>query len=230
MKASKHGLAQIKKHEGLRLVSYRDPVGIWTIGYGHTSRSGNPPRVVGGMKITHAEANEIFERDVQTFADGLAKLIHVPLTQGQTDALISLAYNIGLGAFKGSTLLRRLNARDYEGAAREFPRWRKAGGRVLNGLVARRAAEKAMFLSDTKLVQYEEAKHSREVEPDNGKPLGKSTTVWTAILAAASNAIMAVVGLGKSQPILAAFMVLVGIGFAVYLIRERKRHAEEGMI
>ena len=226
MKLSRNGLAQIKKHEGVKLESYRDPVGIWTIGMGHTSMAG-PPHVVGGMKITLAEANTIFRRDVQKFADGVAVLIHVPLTQGQADALVSLAYNIGLGAFKNSTLLRRLNARDYEGAAREFPRWRKAGGRVLNGLVARRAAEKALFLSNTSLL---EDRQPREVEPDNGKPLVKSTTVWTAILAAASNALMAVVGLGKSQPILAGFMVVLAVGFAVYLIRERKRHAVEGMI
>jgi hypothetical protein len=99
------------------------------------------------MIINEAKAQEFFEQDTNWVEAAIAKLVKVPLNQNQYDALASLIFNIGEGAFSKSTLLRKLNAKDYEGAANEFVRWNKQAGKVLNGLVKRRAEEMAVFLS-----------------------------------------------------------------------------------
>jgi lysozyme len=82
---------------------------------------------------------------VRKFEAGVKRLVKVPLAQGQFDALVSFSFNVGLGALGSSTLLRKLNAGDYRGAAAEFPRWNKAGGKVYEGLTRRRAAERSLF-------------------------------------------------------------------------------------
>jgi len=143
MKISQAGLDLIKRFEGCRLEAYQDAVGIWTIGYGHTGPNVNP-----GLKITQAQADVILAQDVERFASGVAANVKVGLTQPEFDALVSFAFNVGLGAFRGSTLLRLLNDNaDRTVVASQFLRWNKAGGRVLEGLTKRRNAEKALFLS-----------------------------------------------------------------------------------
>ncbi len=144
MRTSPAGRAFIGRHEGLRLSAYRDAAGIWTIGYGHTAAAG-PPVPVAGMAITAAEADTILGRDLARFEAAVARLVTVALSQGEFDALVSFAFNVGEGALARSTLLKRLNAGDRAGAAAEFGRWNKAGGRVLAGLTRRRAEERAMF-------------------------------------------------------------------------------------
>lgn len=139
MQISKAGLDLIKKFEGLYLKAYRCPAGVPTIGYGHTAG------VAMGQTITQQQADDYLRRDVRQFERAVARLVTVPLTQGQFDALVSFAFNLGEGALAQSTLLRLLNAGDYAGAAAQFDRWNKAGGRVLPGLVRRRAAERALF-------------------------------------------------------------------------------------
>lgn len=139
MQISKAGLDLIKEFEGLYLKAYRCPAGVPTIGYGHTAG------VVMGQTITKQQADDYLRRDVRQFERAVARLVSVPLTQGQFDALVSFAFNLGEGALAQSTLLRLLNAGDYAGAAAQFDRWNKAGGRVLPGLVRRRAAERALF-------------------------------------------------------------------------------------
>jgi lysozyme len=141
MTISDAGLNLIKRFEGLRLTAYDDGVGIATVGYGHTKG------VRLGDKITEEQATDFLRVDVAEAADAVARLVTVALTQNQRDALISLVFNIGTGAFEGSTLLRKLNAGDHAGAAEEFTRWNKGGGRVLAGLVRRRAAERELFMS-----------------------------------------------------------------------------------
>jgi lysozyme len=140
MQASEKAYALIKRFEGLRLTSYQDPVGIWTIGYGTTQ--GVEPH----QTITEAEAEAMLRRAVQRIEDILGSAIHVPLTQDQFDACICLSYNVGQGNFTKSTLLAKLNARDYEGAANEFTKWIHAAGAALPGLVRRRVAERDLFL------------------------------------------------------------------------------------
>ena len=145
MQTSDRGRALIRQHEGLRLEAYQDPVGVWTIGFGHTSAAG-PPAVYKGMRITAAGADEILRTDLRKFEGYVASAVKVPLNQNQFDALVSFTLNLGSENLRSSTLLKRLNAGDYFGAADQFAVWNRAGGKVLPGLVKRRAAERALFL------------------------------------------------------------------------------------
>ena len=144
-KTNPAGIALIKHFEGLRLTAYQDPVGIWTIGYGHTSMAGPPP-VVEGMTITAAEAEAILKQDLDLFERGVADALTIITNDDQFSAMVSFAFNVGLGAFRNSTLLRKHNAGDFAGAADEFPRWIYADGQILPGLVRRRQAERALYL------------------------------------------------------------------------------------
>ena len=135
------GLELIKSFEGLRLNSYLDAVGGWTIGYGHTRTAGP------GQRISLAQATALLREDVSTFEKAVTRAVQVPITANQYAALVSFAYNVGVGALNSSTLLRRLNAGDTYGAANELLRWNRAGGRVLAGLTRRREAERTLFLS-----------------------------------------------------------------------------------
>jgi lysozyme len=138
----------VKRWEGLRLDAYQDVAGFWTIGYGHLIRPGERFHPYGPVKrITEAEAAALLQADMASARNAVAQYVRVPLTAGQRAALESLAFNIGSGAFASSTLVRKLNAGDYAGAAEEFARWNKAGGAVVQGLANRRADERAVFLS-----------------------------------------------------------------------------------
>lgn len=140
MDLSLAGLAHLKQFEGLRLQPYKDSAGLWTIGYGHLLKPGE-----WWDSITEQFATQLLADDVGTAEDAVNSLVKVPMTQPQFDALVSFVYNVGVGAFRRSTLLRKLNAGDYAGAAGQFPLWRNAGGRLVQGLVNRRAAEVALF-------------------------------------------------------------------------------------
>lgn len=144
MHTSQRGIDLIKSSEGLRLTAYPDPATggePWTIGYG-TTRGVKP-----GMKITATQAEEYLKTDVGRFEPELARLVKVPLTQHQWDALMCFVYNLGSANLASSTLLKLLNAGDYARAADQFPRWNKAAGKEMPGLTKRRAAEQALFLS-----------------------------------------------------------------------------------
>lgn len=142
MKTSALGIALIKQFEGLRTGAYLDAAGIWTIGYGHTGAD-----VRSGARIDTAQADRLLRQDLSVAEEAVRALVTVPLAQASFDALASFVFNVGANAFAGSTLLRKLNAGDPEGAAAEFERWRHAGGRVLPGLLRRRIAERTLFLS-----------------------------------------------------------------------------------
>lgn len=146
MKTSDRGIALIKHHEGVRLTAYADPVGVLTIGYGHTSAAG-APQVTPGMKITQAGADAILRQDLAKFEKYVTDAVKVPLNQNEFDALVSFTFNLGPGNLRSSTLLKKLNAGDRAGAADEFLKWTKAGGKTLPGLVKRREAERALFLT-----------------------------------------------------------------------------------
>ena len=141
MKPSERGLALIRQFEGLRLSAYRCAAGVLTIGWGTTKG------VKMGMEITRDEADRLLLEDAQRFADHVKALVKVPLNQNQTDALAALVYNIGPSAFAQSTLLKRINDGRHDLAASEFERWVNAGGKRINGLVRRRAAERALYES-----------------------------------------------------------------------------------
>ena len=140
---SPDGLAILQYFESCRLEAYWDADGkVWTIGWGDTG-----PDVVKGLRITQAEADERLKRRLaREFVPGVLASLARPVSQAQLDAMVDLAYNIGVGAFQGSTLVRLFNAGDQAGAAEQFPRWNKSGGKVLLGLRRRRAADRARFL------------------------------------------------------------------------------------
>ena len=139
MNTSDAGLDLIKSHEGLRLRAYLDSVEIPTIGYGHTRG------VELGMTCDEAQADAWLRDDVKIAERCVNGLVTVPLTQGEFDALVSFVFNLGCANLRESTLLRKLNDSDYDGAAQEFARWNHAGGEVVAGLTARRQAERQRF-------------------------------------------------------------------------------------
>jgi len=139
MKVSNAGVDLIKRFEGVKLKAYRDSVGIPTIGYGHTHA------VKDGDVITGQQADEFLREDLAVAELAVNTNVRVPISQGQFDAMVSFVFNLGAGNFVKSTLLKKLNAGDYDGASAEFGRWVQAGGKTLPGLVKRRAAEREMF-------------------------------------------------------------------------------------
>jgi GH24 family phage-related lysozyme (muramidase) len=139
------GLSLIKSFEGLRLDAYICPAGVATIGYGTTKINSQAVKVPS--VITESQANDYLKTDVKAFEQSVNSAVSVPVTQNQFDALVSFTYNLGAGNLRSSTLLKKLNAGDYAGAADEFPKWNKAGGKELAGLTRRRNAERDLFLS-----------------------------------------------------------------------------------
>jgi GH24 family phage-related lysozyme (muramidase) len=139
-KVNRNGLNLIKEFEGCKLKAYQDSVGVWTIGYGHTKG------VKRGQVITQKQADDIFEADINIFAEGVDDLIDNDVNDNEFAAIVSLAFNIGLSAFGRSSLLRAVNRGDFDTAANEFLKWNKAKGKVLAGLTRRRKAERTLFL------------------------------------------------------------------------------------
>ena len=137
-------LVGIATHEGYRGEAYKDTVGIPTLGFGETAG------VKMGDKTTPERALVQLLESTEKHADAIRQCIHVPLYQHEFDAYVSLAYNIGAGNFCRSTLVKKLNAKDYAGACDEIKRWNKVGGKVLPGLVIRREAEYRMCKGEAK--------------------------------------------------------------------------------
>jgi lysozyme len=133
----------VKRAEGFRSRTYKCPAGLDTIGYG-TTRGVRP-----GMVVTEAEATQMLIRDLDGAARDVLRLVKAPLTPGQFDALVSFVFNVGATSFAKSTMLVRLNAGDYEGAAAQFGRWVYAKGKKLPGLVERRRQEEQLFRAGT---------------------------------------------------------------------------------
>lgn len=153
MNLSSQGQQLIKSFEGLRLTAYRDVAGVWTIGYGSTRYHDGRPVKPGDKLINAVQASAIFANTLGQYEDAVNSNVKVPLTQCQFDALVSFTYNEGTFAFKESTLLRKLNTKDYAGAADQFLVWNKitdpkTGRKVeYDTLTKRRAAERRLFLS-----------------------------------------------------------------------------------
>lgn len=144
MKTGEAGIALIKSYEKLRLKAYAATAdekarGIWTIGWGHIAD------VREGDTCTEAEAEAFLREDLADAEKAVNDSVTVPLNQNQFDALVSFTFNVGTGAFRSSTMLRKLNDGNYDGAAMEFARWNKQSGQVLNGLTKRRAEERDLF-------------------------------------------------------------------------------------
>ena len=140
MKISQRGIDLIKSFEGCRLTAYKCPAGIWTIGFGTTGTA-----IKEGLVWSQAQADEALAKHLEEFSRGVTDLLKVSVTQGQFDALVSFAYNVGPGALRKSTLLKMLNDGDYSGAAGQFIRWINKGSSFEAGLRRRREAERQMF-------------------------------------------------------------------------------------
>jgi lysozyme len=220
MNMNEPGLALIRDAEGLRLRAYRDATGIWTIGYGHTSAAG-APKVVSRLEITRDEAETILARDVATFARGVASAVTVPLNDDQFSALVSFAYNVGLGNFRSSSVLKAVNAADFEAVPQRLALWVKAGGKTLPGLIKRRAAEAALFTKQDEVAS--------PVDTPRGKPVTHSTTIWAAaltVILATTNHIAQIVG----YTVLGLALTAATIAAAIWIIRERiKKSQQEGI-
>lgn len=190
MKTSSEGLALIKRWEADpehvkagRFPSYRDVGGVWTIGYGHTG-----PDVRQGMAIDETEAAALLIKDIATAEKAVNAAVAVPLAQHQFDALVSFTFNVGVGAFKGSTLLKKLNKGDYEAVPAQLARWNRAtvNGKktVVPGLVNRRAAEAGLWAKGSFVSGGAVA-----VGESDGKPALQSAGATGGMLAAASGVI-----------------------------------------
>ncbi len=158
MRVSQKCIEQIKKDEGVRNKPYQCPALLWTVGVGHVIDPNHAkvpmadrkalPIPAGWDRVLSAdEIDEILRKDLNRFEAGVLRLIKVPLTQGQFDALVSFSFNVGLGNLQNSTLRMKVNRSEFEAAAEQFLVWTKAGGKVLPGLVKRRTHEKEMFES-----------------------------------------------------------------------------------
>ena len=236
MQISPPGIELIKEFEGLRLKAYLCPAKVWTLGYGHTTSAG-PPVVQPGMTITSREAEGILKADLVKYEAGVLKLVKTPLTQGQFDALVSFAFNCGVGALAKSTLLKRVNAGRFDAVPAELMKWTKAKGRELPGLVRRRRAEAALWraVDEAAPIDPDEAGAVPEL-PQPPNTMAKSREGNAAIAAGGAAAITAVgeaaTHVGTLSDALGRPAVLVMIGIALICgaiwFWRRERLREEG--
>ena len=204
------GLNLIKQWEGLRLEAYLCPAKVWTIGYGHTATAKK------GMSISEAEAVNLLRGDLAKFQRCVENAITVPLNDNQFAALVSFCFNVGEGAFRGSTLLKKLNAGNYDAVSSELPRWNKIGNKVNNGLANRRAAEAGLWVKGS----FVSSNYIEPSAPSDGK--APVVAAYGGIAAAAATAAPAVQALGGvpmwvGVAIVAAVVVLA----AIVLLRKK---------
>lgn len=238
MRMSADGLALVKEFEGLRLKAYKCPAAVWTIGYGHTSAAG-APIVSADMLISKENAEEILQRDMVQYEDGVRKLVTVGLTQGQFDALVDFAYNAGVGALQKSTLLKKVNAEKFDEVPAEFMKWTKGGGKELPGLVRRRRAEVKLWrgLDTEKPIPVDEARTDPD-QPKASKSIVQSKEANAAVVAgglgtvAVVREVMPMVKeggdlLGSLSPTILILFVIIAAAGAVWYFR-KQRLDEEG--
>lgn len=217
MNINKATIDLVKEFEGCKLTAYRDAVGVWTIGYGTTARAGLGIIPTAGMTITQAEADQLLADGLNKFADQIRPMITSDLNDNQFGACVSLAYNVGVYGFTHSTALGKINDGDYAKAADAILLWNKAGGKVLNGLVRRREAERKLFLTPV----FEQV----PVFDERTSP-AQSTTVQASALQIASGAGAGIAALGSlsgTAQIVAIALCGVVILAAAWIMRERLR-------
>lgn len=218
-------VCEVAKHEGCRLKAYRDIVGVWTIGWGETRG------VTAGMVWTQQQADERFCESLTEFVEGVRKLCKNPPSDNELGAMASLAYNIGLGGFARSTVLRQHNAGEHQAAARAFALWNKAGGKVVRGLTLRRAKESALYLTPDSEV-YEPMPQQVDAESSLvDSPIAQSgvISVVGGVVAAASAALDPVKDIAETLNV-EPLMVFGALGIIVGLIvlTQRNKQRSEG--
>ena len=147
MKTSNKGKAIIKQYEGFRAKPYLCPAGVPTIGYGATYYMDGRKVTLGDAAISEADGDKLLDKMLVKYEDAVNRYVQVPINQNQFDALVSFCYNLGQEALRKSTLLKKLNNKDYKGAADAFLNWVYASGKKLQGLVNRRTDERKLFLA-----------------------------------------------------------------------------------
>ena len=216
----------VKEFEGCKLKAYKCPAGVWTIGYGTTARAGVGIEPAAGMEITEAEAEYYLQKSLEKFSTEIAGAITKPINENEFGAFVSLAYNIGSGAFKRSSALRHFNAGDKAKAANALLLWNKAGGKVLAGLVRRREAERKLFLSPVSVDAP-----AADIKPDR-KSLSQSTTVQASAVQIASGAGAGISAFGMldgTAQTVAMIVAGVIIVSAIWIMRERIKHWGQGV-
>lgn len=219
MNINKATVDLVKEFEGFEAKAYKCPAGVWTIGYGTTASAGVGITPKDGMTITKSDAEAYLQAALDKFADQIAPSITAPANSNEFGAFVSLAYNIGPGAFKKSSALRLFNAGDKEGAAKAILMWNKAGGKVLKGLTRRREAERKLFLTPV------------DGEFEGRTSVAQSTTVQASAVQIASGAgagIAAVGALDGTAQIVAMVFAGVVVLAALWVMRERIRRWAEG--
>jgi lysozyme len=248
LRTTRLGLSLVKEFEGLRLSAYKCPAGVWTIGYGHTTAAGGPA-VKPGMKITKAQAEKILADDIDRFEDQVERILGAKgqkLTAHQFDALVSLAFNIGLGAFGKSTLVRKIKSGDLAAVPSQIMRWNKVKGKELSGLTRRRRAECALWRNDDEDAErYTDAKFGPMPqavdEPEPPKSMIESKTGGAAVVAGAGTAAATAEKITEqvehaeswvemAQRIMSMPAVWIGVvvvGCAVFIWFDRRRRLRE---
>lgn len=225
-------VAMIKSFEGCSLTAYKCPAGIWTIGYGTTAAAGVGVIPHEGMKITQTQADYYFEITIRNFATEVAKLLTRATTQNEFGAFVSLAYNIGVGAFKKSSALRYFNAGDHAKAAEAILMWNKAGGKVLAGLTRRRMAERDLFLTNSLVIDKQVENRFSVPAPDVPRDTPVESTTMQAgfiqVASAGAGGVTAVSALSGTAQIVAMVFCGIVVLAALWIMRERLRKWAEG--
>ena len=212
---SQHGLEKLKQWEGLRTNAYQDTGGVWTIGYGHTAAAGTPAPHQG-MVITASEAEDILLKDLTQYEAAVENNVKVKLNDNQFAALVSFAFNVGINAFKNSTLLKKLNQGNFDAVPTELMKWTKAGGKKLQGLVNRRRAEGYLWMEGAYVTSKEVVPEPKKENPVlNMKMAGQVAGAATGLGAIAA-------GSGPVQWALAAIMVILVAFFCYGLFKQMK--------
>ncbi|WP_046060013.1 lysozyme [Paracidovorax citrulli] len=225
MKTSAAGIALIEEFEGFRAQAYRDPVGIWTIGYGFTRG------VEAGDRITRAQADDRLRAELATYEAGVWRATGGNVTQAQFDALVSFAWNVGIAGMTGSSVVKAHNRGDYQAAARAFALWNKAGGKVWPGLTRRRAAEAALYLSDAPADMPQAVEPERPITASSINRAGVAAG-GTAVVATVAETARTVSDIKSSVDSLGDWLLpvlLVAVaGLCAYIVWERVRVRREG--
>jgi lysozyme len=231
MNINKATVGLVKEFEGFEARAYKCPAGVWTIGYGTTAAAGVGIVPVEGMTISKAKAEGYLQAALSKFANAISMEIVEPINENEFGAFVSLAYNIGSGAFKKSSALRHFNAGNKAAAADAMLLWNKAGGKVLAGLVRRRAAERALFLTPVGAAT-QTAAHDMRVVPDVPREsAAQSTTVQASavqIVSGAGAGVAAVAALDGHAQIVALIFAGVITLAALWIMRQRLRSWADG--
>lgn len=207
----------IKEFEGCKLKAYKCPAGIWTIGYGTTAAAGVGVEPAEGMTITKEEAEWYLEKAVSDFAFSISKFITAPINENQFGAFVSLAYNIGINAFKRSSALRHFNSGKIEKVGPSIKLWKKANGKVLNGLVRRREAEVALFMTLVPEVTVEPAPQGRS-KATQSRTVQASVAQGVSAFGGALAALQALDGTAQIIVLVGCFAI---VGLSMFILKER---------